>query len=160
VDLLDFFRDVRPWGQFWRLLSQLGSDSRYAKAQIDDPEVAQMLAEEENEKRKAGEVPEKWRPRPADFTLLHEMMAQQIDLLSDIVVITGRGLPSNGTRKFADRFPRPENELVKARKAVEDREDARYLEQMDEVFVAAKVRWRAQQDAQASEVADALSEGS
>jgi hypothetical protein len=158
VDLLDFFRDVRPWGQFWRLLSQLGSDSRYAKAQVDDPEVAMMLAEEEIQKRNAGEAEERWRPRPADFTLLHEMAAQQIDLLSDLVVITGRGLPSNGTRKFADRFPRPVNEMTKARKAVEAREDARYIEQMDDVVLAAKARWRAQQAAQASEVADALGE--
>jgi hypothetical protein len=152
---------VRPWGQFWRLLSQLGADSRYSKAQVDDPELAEMLAEEEAAKRKEaarrGEtIEDKWAPQPADFTLMHELVAEVRDLLADVVVITGRGLPSNGTRKFAARFPRPQTELTKARLRVTEREDVEYMDQMDSAIMAAKQRWRDQQAAQAAEISEAV----
>jgi hypothetical protein len=157
VRLLDFFTGKEPWGEFWRLLSQLGADSRYAKAQQDDPELAEVIAEEEAAKKKAGdETGEKWRPAPADFTLMHSMVAEVRDLLADVVVITGRGLPSNGTRKFAERYPRPRTELDKARLRISEREDVEYMEQMDDAILAAKQRWRDQQAAQAQEVSDAL----
>jgi hypothetical protein len=43
VDLLDFFRGVRPWGQFYRLVKGLPADGKFKAAQANDPELARAL---------------------------------------------------------------------------------------------------------------------
>lgn len=141
LDLLDFFRDERPWGQFWRLLDQLGRDSRYRAAQLDDPDVAELLAGEDGG--------DKWSPMPADFTLMHELVAEVRDLMADAVVILGRGLPSNGKREFVDRFPRPDTELARALENREKTKVEKYDEDLLDFAEKAKARWRAQQEREA-----------
>lgn len=44
IDLLDFFRGVRPWSQFYRFTKHLPSDSKFKAAQAADPELARALA--------------------------------------------------------------------------------------------------------------------
>lgn len=78
---------------------------------------------------------------------MHELIAEIRDLLADVTVIAGKGLPSDGPRRFADRFPRPETELVKARIRLQERADEAYDAQMDAIVSRAKDRWRAQQAA-------------
>jgi len=46
VDLLDFFRGVRPWGQFYRLLKRLPADGAFKAAQAADPDLAKVMADQ------------------------------------------------------------------------------------------------------------------
>lgn len=143
---------MHPWGKFWRLLDSLGGDSRYIKAQQDDPDVAEHIASKETDE----DAP--WKPANEDFTLMHEMVGEVRDLMADLVVITGRGLPSNGQRKFGERFPRPETELTKARERHKRLREDQEAERLFEIVDVAKARWRAQQAALAEEMSDALSQ--
>jgi hypothetical protein len=124
---------------------------------VDDPEVAEMMAEREAADKKAGKI-SSWHPPQAEWTILHGMVAEVRDFLADILVVTGKGLPSDGPRRFIDRYPRPRTELEKARLRIAEREDVRYMEQMDDAIMAAKQRWRDQQAQQAAEMAGALEE--
>jgi hypothetical protein len=137
VRLLDFFTGKEPWGEFWRLLSQLGADSRYMKAQQDDPEMAQRIAEAEDPDDPS------WSPQAADWTLMHELMASVRDLLVDVVIITGKGLPSDGPRRFPPPYPRPDTELEKARKRVAEIKLRTYDDKILAEVERAKDRWRA-----------------
>ena len=139
VRLLDFFTGAETWGEFWRLLGQLGSDSRYVKAQLDDPEVARAIAQREKEEDPA------WHPQAADWTLMHDLMASILDRVTEMVVITGRGLPSNGTRQFPPPFSRPDTELGRQRQQVAAETIQRYDDKILGEVERAKERWRAQQ---------------
>lgn len=46
VDLLDFFRGVRPWGQFYRFTKNLPPESKFKAAQAADPELAKVMADQ------------------------------------------------------------------------------------------------------------------
>lgn len=45
VDLLDFFRGVRPWGQYYRFVKHLPSEGKFKAAQAADPELAKAMAD-------------------------------------------------------------------------------------------------------------------
>jgi hypothetical protein len=139
VRLLDFFTGTETWGEFWRLLSQLGADSRYVKAQLDDPEVARRIAEAEDP-----EDPQ-WSPQSTDWTLDRELLASIRDLLADLTVIAGRGLPSNGVRQFPPRYPRPDTETERARARMAAEKIQRYDDKILGEVERAKERWRAMQ---------------
>lgn len=46
MDLLDFFRGVRPWGQFYRFVKHLPTEGKFKAAQAADPELAKVLADQ------------------------------------------------------------------------------------------------------------------
>lgn len=46
VDLLDFFRGVRPWGQFYRFVKHLPGDGKFKAKQAADPELAKAMADQ------------------------------------------------------------------------------------------------------------------
>lgn len=135
--MLDFFRGVLPWGKFRRLLSQLGSDSKYITAQQNDPAIADHVARSEKPDDPA------WAPQPAEFTLMHELAAEIRDrlgvvcaLLADLpVAVDHRHTPPAS-------FPRPETELVKARKRVKDERDQAYDDRLVADVERAQQRWR------------------
>lgn len=79
---------------------------------------------------------------------MHELVAEVRDLLADVVVITGRGLPSDGKREFVDRFPRPDTALSRALANREKTKIERYDEDLLDFAEKAKARWRAQEEAQ------------
>lgn len=140
-----------PWGKFWRLLDQLGADSRYSAAQQNDPELARKIAEDTAEGKT-------WHPDAADWTLMHDLVAEVRDLLADSVVIQGRGLPSNGRRQFPSRYPRPVTEIDKARAAAEAARDQLADERIMAEVDRAKQRWRDQQAELQREMAEAVAE--
>ena len=43
MDLLDFFRGKRPWGQFYRLVKNLPAHGKFKAAQANDPELARAV---------------------------------------------------------------------------------------------------------------------
>ncbi|MFC8182399.1 hypothetical protein ACFULT_26305 [Rhodococcus sp. NPDC057297] len=45
MDLLDFFRGRRPWGQFYRFVKHLPQDGKFKAAQAADPELARAIAD-------------------------------------------------------------------------------------------------------------------
>lgn len=46
MDLLDFFRGVRPWAQFYRLVKHLPPEGKFKSAQAADPELAKAMADQ------------------------------------------------------------------------------------------------------------------
>lgn len=119
----------------------MGSDSRYIKAQQDDPEVAEALVEDEDEDVS-------WRPQPADWTLMHELLAQIRDITADTAKLIAQ-LPTTVTNRgeFPQAFPRPESEVAKARIRLKRERQQRYDENLLAFAEQAKARWRAQQAA-------------
>lgn len=113
-------------------------DDRFAKAQQDDPEVAEYLAA-------LPEAEEKWRPAPVDFTLMHEMVAEVRDLLGELCALTADGPVAVKTRHTPPPpFPRPVSELEKARRRIKAARDAEYDADLLAFAEAGKRRWREQ----------------
>jgi len=81
--LLDWFRGTYSWKHLFRLLGQLGTDSRWFKAQLMDPEVAGAWAKDALEREKKanaeGREPAPWRPPLADYTLTDELIVALIN---------------------------------------------------------------------------------
>jgi hypothetical protein len=140
VRLIDFFADVEPWGEFWRLLGQLGADSRYVKAQQNDPEVADLLASQESE-----DDPQEWKPQAQEWTLLHELVARLGDRQGDVAALIADlpvGVKTRHTPPPA--FPRPETELDKARKRIAAEREQQYDDKVIDLVERAKQRYREQ----------------
>jgi hypothetical protein len=139
VRLLDFFADREPWGEFWRLLSVLGTDSRYRKAILDDPEAVAVALSMDD-----GTSPS-WRPESAEWTSMHELLASVVDSLGAIAALVADG--PIGVKKRHEHpppYPRPETELARQRKAIEAAKEQEYDDRLLNVVDAAKARWRAQ----------------
>lgn len=130
---------MHAWTKFWRLLSQLGPDSRYVKAQQNDPEIAEHLA-------KQGKPDDpSWRPQAEDWTLLHELVAQVRDRLGGVAGLIADLPTAVKTRHTPPPyFPRPQTELDKARQRIEAEADKAYDDRLLDIAEAAKRRWRAQ----------------
>lgn len=45
MDLLDFFRGARPWGQYYRMVKHLPSEGKFKAAQAADPQLAKVMAD-------------------------------------------------------------------------------------------------------------------
>lgn len=133
---------MHPWGKFWRLLSVLGADSYFYKAQQNDPEMAAKLAA-----AKSDDDPP-WRPALYDWSLLHELLAINNDRLGQVAALLA-DLPVavKQRHKAPTPFPRPATELDRALAARAAEEEEAYMEQMEDFVTAAKERWRRQQAA-------------
>lgn len=129
---------MRPWGKFWRLLDEVAkhSDSAYIRALRDDPDVAARAGAEYDPD---DETP--WRPPAADWSLQHELLGQIRDTLTDIAVITGKGLPGEN-RRFAERFPRPQTETDRAIAAAKAQREKEYDERLLDFVERGKQRYR------------------
>ena len=117
----------------------------------DDPELAEKIVADEDEDAK-------WHPRPSDWTLDRELLAQVRDRLGQVASLLA-DLPVGVKQRHnpPPAFPRPETALDKARIAKAKREEREYDEKLLDFAEQAKARWRAQQ-AEAEEVGDALAE--
>jgi hypothetical protein len=149
VELIQFFRDERPWSQFWRLLEDLEKfgDSRYVRAQQNDPDVAEEWAKRELDKKE--EVGQKWRPEPEEWTLLHELTAQVRDRLGSLAALLA-DLPTGVKTRHShpEPFPRPETELDRAKRRLEAEREQAYDAKLEAMVAGAKARWRAAQQAE------------
>lgn len=141
--LHDFILGRESWGTFWRLLDQLGGDSRYRKALLDDPEAVRRTLEAQGSTLLDDEA-EKWRPASADWSLDRELIAEVRDLLADAVVILAHGLPGKD-RRFVDPFPRPETEWDRYRAQQAQDAERRYDQNLQDIVAQAQQRWREQQ---------------
>ena len=84
-----------------------------------------------------------WRPRPAEWTLMHELMARQTDRLGAIAsLLSELPTPIKERHAFPEPFPRPETELDKARKRIEQAKIDEYDERLLGAVERAKQRWR------------------
>lgn len=142
-DLLDFFRGTYSWRKLIRLMSQLDSDSCYAKAQADDPAAAEAMIKRLEEIGDDAEAAEKWKPAVLDWNLDREQRAVIIDWLGALTQIAAE-LPTGVKSRHPapTRFPRPESKQEQARKLWLERRDAAYIDRMNDVIGRAQARWR------------------
>lgn len=138
--LLDFFADREPWGEFWRLLGTLGSDSRYHKAMLQDPEAVALALEHEND-----EKPVDRRPEVESWTTSHELLAGIWDRLGAIAALVADGPVAVKRRhEHPPPYPRPVTELDRQRAAREKAKEQAYDDRLFDVVEKAKQRWREQ----------------
>jgi hypothetical protein len=143
VRLIDFFADREPWGEFWRLLSVLGADSRYRKAMLDDPDA--VAAALERDEATAEEDKSAWRPDPEDWSLQHELLASINDRLGAVAALVADGpLGVKKRHEHPPPYPRPETELARQRAAREAAKQQAYDDRLTGAVERAKARWRAQ----------------
>jgi hypothetical protein len=141
--LLDWFRGTYSWKHLFRLLGQLGTDSRWFKAQLMDPEVAGAWAKDALEREKRanaeGREPAPWRPPLADYTLTDELI---VALINEI-----RGLRfqmSDGKRNV-DPFPRPDTEFDRQLAAQRQQQEDEYMDRLMAWVEEGQQRWREEQ---------------
>ncbi|WP_280465239.1 hypothetical protein [Nocardia brasiliensis] len=78
MDLLDYFRGIRPWRQLYRFLKQLPMDSHYQSAVAMNPEIGAQLAKQKR--------PEKFDPpTPQGYTLPILLQLKMIDLVKELM---------------------------------------------------------------------------
>lgn len=130
--LLDWFRKKHSWDHLFRLLGQLGQDSRWKKAMFDDPEIATELAREQLEKPGA-----KWSPANADFTLINEQLAQLIDLQK-----AAMRMQSTTPNRKIEPFPRPITALSRELERLRDEQSEAGLARIYDLVAEAQVRWQ------------------
>lgn len=125
-------------------MSQLASssDSRYAKAQRNDPELAAQIAAE------ASDDDPPWTPPLTDWTLLHELLQVNNDRLGHLAALVA-DLPIGVKQRHTPPapLPRPVTEIEKAMKAAREARDRAYDDKILDFAEKAKARWRAQQAA-------------
>ena len=142
-----------PWGKFWRLLQQFegSGESYYARAREADEELAGILAEELVD----DEAP--WKPPAADWTLLHEMMAQQRDRLGEIAALLA-DLPVGVKQRHTPppMFARPDTALSKAMARIKREREEEYDAKLDAFVSDAKARWRRNKEREEQEAANAV----
>jgi hypothetical protein len=115
-----------------RLLSELGQDSRWAKAMYDDPEMADEMAA--SALKNAGK---KWRPSNADWGLLNEQLATMIDLQQQHL----RMLSSTPNKTLLP-YPRPETEFTKALELLKEQQAESELARVYDFVAEGQRRWR------------------
>lgn len=134
-----------PWGKFWRLLNVLrrSSDSRYSKAQRDDPMLSAEIAAELPEELPA------WKPPLADWTVLHEIIQIGNDRLGEIAALLA-DMPTAVKQRHSPpaRLARPMTALDRAIAEVQAQRDEEYDARIDDFVSDAKARWREMQEAE------------
>lgn len=147
VDLLDFFRGVRPWRQLRRLLSQLmeHQESHFVAAQKTDPDLVANLAERLAQDKANGKRRKPWRPRAVGWSQDTELIARLLDRTGELLSVMADQPVPNGKRKNKPPkpFPRPETAHEKAELIAR----TRYFESLDADVREAQERYRQQQQA-------------
>lgn len=122
VELLDFFRGLRPWTQLRRYLDQLQEirTSRFVIAQQNDPELAMTAARRRREAAKST-TGGRWRPPAVDFDTAVEIQARILDRLGEVAtlleampVATDKHGKPRKRSKPPKPFPRPETAVEQA----------------------------------------------
>lgn len=131
-----------------RLLDQLSGDSRYRKAQLDDPEfVARVLDVRDEELARVEDVADKkWRPAAVDWTRQDELLGQIRDLLGQAVPLLADLPTAPGLRRRHPAIPpltRPETEFDRQLAARKASAEKRYDDRLDDLIGQAQKRWRA-----------------
>lgn len=143
-----------PWLEFWPLLRQLSGDCRYAKAQLNDPEVVERLLAEQEEEAEGD-----WHPPAEDWSLMHELVAQVRDRLGAVAKLVAELPTTIEQRKpLPPSFPRPQTVYGRVKAERQQVREEHYDQHLMDVVDQAKARWRAMQAEQAQEVSDAMVE--
>lgn len=139
--LAEWFRKERTWKHLFRLLGQLGSDSRWYKAQMQDPEVAASWAQRtfEREQAEDGDA-EKWRPALADWNFQSQLLVALINEIRSL-----RFQMSDGKTR-PPTFPYPETEYDRQLAALRQEKDAAYMDRLMSWVEEGQERWRQQQN--------------
>lgn len=136
--MLDFFRDDLPWGTFWRLFEQIkGSQETYfSRAQRNDPELAASMAPQ------IIDDDSPWHPPAADWTSMHELMAQTRDRLGEIAALLADMPVAVKTRhKPPPAHARPLTALAAAIEALQADRDQAEIDKVDDFVARAKARY-------------------
>jgi hypothetical protein len=117
VELLDYFRGLRPWPQLARYLRQLQQTptSRYVVAQQDDDELALVAARMRRDNAQSA-APVRYRPPATAWGIGEELWAKIFDRLGEIEALLS-DLPIAGKKRKAKppkRYPRPETAVDRA----------------------------------------------
>jgi hypothetical protein len=121
VELHQFFRGERPWGQLGRLLGRLPPSSRYIIAKRNDPDVALAVARAMREARKTGDIA-KWRPPAEEWDTAAELAAATLDRLGEIEALLA-DLPIAGKKRKAKpprKTARPASAIERAEQQLSD----------------------------------------
>lgn len=115
VDLAQWWRQ-RRFRSLLELIDQLPGASRYSEAIQNDPEQAQMIAQAREEQ--AGDEPEPWSPRVADYDLhahlLRDLIQSVLGLQTAVVAAAG-GKPGS-----TPTYPGPKTEVDRAIEALNE----------------------------------------
>ena len=130
LDLIDFFRGRYSWRKLRNLLHRLPVNSAFTEARLDDPEVAEVLAQQEEPSGPGAPGLQEFTPVVATLTNIYDLQQQMLAALIQL---------GNGKPPSLQPAPRPVTGVQRARARVEVR---RHLELVDEVK-AAQERWRA-----------------
>lgn len=94
------------------LIDQLPQSCRLYEAQVNDPEVAEAIAD-------LPEPSEQWAPSVRDWGLTQQLLAQIVDRLSDLTAVTVQA--NGGKPAKPPRVPAPRTGIDEARERVEKR---------------------------------------
>lgn len=136
VDLLDFFKGNLSWRKLHLLIKTMPGNSLYVQALANDPEVAEQIVQDEQERRRQGVSKSSDGPSVVDYT----MEVARLDLLIELAQVIHSDLSqlSGGKAQTVRPQPRPETAVDRARK---NAAWARH-EQMDDEVEAARERRR------------------
>jgi hypothetical protein len=135
VDLLDFFRGERPWGQLYRLVDALPSWGRYKSQIVMDPEWAKMICDMEDagkETPPTGEssVTDDEAMSPFGYTPEVSRLDLILDRLQSLESAVMWTVQPDKQREQIQPMPRPETALDRERES----RTRSLLEDLDAMF--------------------------
>jgi len=98
VDIHDFFRGHRPWGQLYRFIAQLPPHSRYHAA---------LVADEDSVRRLLSDKPGDGRLSMAGWTPERDLLTTIAEILNEMHATLIQANSEKGKRPATERMPRP-----------------------------------------------------
>jgi hypothetical protein len=137
VDIHDYFRGERPWGQLVRFLNQCPPSSRFVIAKRNDPEVALDAARAHREAQRTSATALRWRPPAVEWNTGTELTAAILDRLGEIEALLA-DMPIAGKKRKAKppkRTPRPQTALEQAEKLLAEQHVAEIIADVESAYV-------------------------
>jgi hypothetical protein len=116
LDLLDWFRQVHPWGKLFRLLDRLPWWSQYKLAIADDDELATLVRETGTPDPDTGTK----QPKLSEWNPIREIVVEVRDAASRIEAAVANSARRKGSKAIR---PKPAARPLTAAQRVERRED-------------------------------------
>lgn len=114
MDLLDWFRQVHPWGKLFRLLDRLPWWSQYKLAIADDDELAELAHEAGATNKKAS------TPKLAEWNPVREVIVEVRDAATRIEAAVANSVRGKGRNPVR---PKPSARPLTAAQRVDRRAD-------------------------------------
>ncbi len=114
VDLLDFFRAVRPWGQLERFLTRLPSHGHYKSALADDDDFAQQYARSRPDAAGEPSAP----PTMLGWSPTYGLLVALLETTRQHIAITVACHSESGQVESPDPLPRPVTAIERAQEAL------------------------------------------